>query len=71
VRFADSVFPGETLITRMWKESDTRIIVETKVKERDSVVIRNAVPSNCYAELPAEGARPLPKRCGIGGSGGG
>jgi hypothetical protein len=35
VRFADSVFPGETLITRMWKESDTRVIVETSVKERD------------------------------------
>jgi NAD(P)-dependent dehydrogenase (short-subunit alcohol dehydrogenase family)/acyl dehydratase/putative sterol carrier protein len=42
VRFAEPVFPGETLVTRMWKESDTRVIIETRVKERDKVVIRNA-----------------------------
>jgi (3R)-3-hydroxyacyl-CoA dehydrogenase / 3a,7a,12a-trihydroxy-5b-cholest-24-enoyl-CoA hydratase / enoyl-CoA hydratase 2 len=42
VRFAESVFPGETLITRMWRESPTRIVFETRVKERDKVVIKNA-----------------------------
>ena len=51
VRFADSVFPGETLVTRMWKESETRIVFETRVKERDKLVIRNAA-IELYAEIP-------------------
>ncbi len=42
VRFGDTVFPGETLVTHIWKESPTRFIVETRIKERDKLVIRNA-----------------------------
>ena len=42
VRFAGVVFPGETLITRMWRPSQTRIVFETRVKERDQLVIKNA-----------------------------
>src|SRR5262249_5602810 len=57
VRFADSVFPGETLVTRMWKENDLRIVFETKVKERDKVVIRNAA-IELYPSIPAAKAKP-------------
>src|SRR5262245_36522997 len=56
VRFAASVFPGDTLVTEMWRESPTKIIFRTKVKERDQVVISNAA-IELFAELP----KPKPK----------
>ena len=43
VRFAGHVFPGETLETRMWKISETQIVFETRVVERDTVAISNAM----------------------------
>lgn len=57
VRLAKSVYPGDTLVTRMWKESDTRIVFETRVKERDEVVIRNAA-AEFYEEIPVKKAKP-------------
>lgn len=57
VRFAESVYPGETLVTQMWKESDTRIVFETRVKERHKLVLRNAVVE-LHREIPQVEAIP-------------
>jgi 3-hydroxyacyl-CoA dehydrogenase/3a,7a,12a-trihydroxy-5b-cholest-24-enoyl-CoA hydratase len=42
VRFAAPVMPGETIITDMWKESDTDILCRARVKERNVAVVTNA-----------------------------
>ncbi len=58
VRFADTVFPGETLKTEMWKEKDGKIVFRTSVVEREKVVISNA-SVELYPEIPT--ARPVAK----------
>jgi acyl dehydratase len=40
-RFAGVAFPGETYLTAWWREGD-RILLETRSKERDAVIISNA-----------------------------
>mmetsp|Transcript_1112 Transcript_1112/g.1263 ORF Transcript_1112/g.1263 Transcript_1112/m.1263 type:complete len:419 (-) Transcript_1112:62-1318(-) len=54
VRFVSPVMPGDTLITDMWKVSETKIVFITRVKGGKVVV------GNAYAELnPAsKGAKP-------------
>ena len=39
-RFSSPVYPGETVITEMWKDK-TNIYFQSKVKERDKIVIKN------------------------------
>ncbi len=51
VRFADSVYPGETLVTEIWKVSETRAVLRCKVAERDKLVISNAA-IEFYTEVP-------------------
>nr|MDE0501188.1 MaoC/PaaZ C-terminal domain-containing protein [bacterium] len=40
-RFAGVVFPGETVVTRMWVEED-KVLLEASVEERDATVLSNA-----------------------------
>ncbi len=57
VRFADSVFPGETLKVEMWKESDLKVLIRATVVERNKVVLSNGVVE-FYPEIPKPKAKP-------------
>jgi 3-hydroxyacyl-CoA dehydrogenase/3a,7a,12a-trihydroxy-5b-cholest-24-enoyl-CoA hydratase len=61
VRFADIVFPGETLKIELWKESDTRVIARVSVVERNKVVISNAAVE-LYKEIPQPKAKAAPAK---------
>ena len=41
-RFSSPVYPGETIVTEMWK-NDSKVYYQSKVKERDKIVIKNGV----------------------------
>lgn len=51
-RFAAIVMPGDTLETRMWRESPTRILVEMRAVERDVVVLKNGAVE-LFESVPA------------------
>ncbi len=58
-RFASTVLPGQTLVTEMWKESDTKIVFRTKIKEKGEVCISNAAVE-LWTELPKPKDRSKP-----------
>ncbi len=41
VRFSSPVYPGETVVTELWKEPDGVVSFRARVKQRDLVVINN------------------------------
>jgi 3-hydroxyacyl-CoA dehydrogenase/3a,7a,12a-trihydroxy-5b-cholest-24-enoyl-CoA hydratase len=51
VRFADSVFPGETLKTELWKEGQ-QVFIRATVVERDKAVLTHAI-ATLHASLDA------------------
>ena len=66
VRFATSVVPGQTLVTEMWKESDTRVVFRCKVKETGEVCISNAA-IELWKDIPRpkeRGAKPAAAAAG-------
>ncbi len=51
VRFAASVLPGQSIVTEMWKDSDTKVTFRCKIKETGEVCISNAAVE-LWKELP-------------------
>jgi 3-hydroxyacyl-CoA dehydrogenase/3a,7a,12a-trihydroxy-5b-cholest-24-enoyl-CoA hydratase len=66
VRFADSVFPGETLITEMWRDGD-KVTFRTRVKERDKVVLTGGAVE-LFKEIPVKKAKAAAKPAAAGAS---
>lgn len=52
-RFSGSVYPGETLVTEMWKEGD-KVVFQVKVKERNATVMTAAGATLVDGELKAK-----------------
>jgi len=42
VRFSRHVFPGETIVTEMWEESEDKVIIRCRTAERGEYCLTNA-----------------------------
>ncbi|MCS6856758.1 MAG: SDR family NAD(P)-dependent oxidoreductase [Sandaracinaceae bacterium] len=56
-RFVEPLYPGDRIITEMWKDGDNRIVFRVKSKQKNKVVISNAA-LEFYSEIPKEENRP-------------
>ncbi len=65
-RFAEPVFPGETLITELWREGD-RVSFRTRVKERDKVVLTGGA-AELFKTIPVKKPKAAPKPAAAGAS---
>lgn len=41
-RFAGVVYPGETIVTEMWKEDERRVVLQARTRERGELVVNGA-----------------------------
>ena len=66
------MIPGETLVTEMWKDGDTRVVFRTKIKERGEICISNAA-MDLWKELPKpkDRSKPAAASSSAGAGGGG
>jgi (3R)-3-hydroxyacyl-CoA dehydrogenase / 3a,7a,12a-trihydroxy-5b-cholest-24-enoyl-CoA hydratase / enoyl-CoA hydratase 2 len=67
-RFADSVFPGETIKTEMWKTAEHTIAVRATIVERNKVCLSNAVVE-FYPEIPKPKAKSATAPAAVSGGG--
>ncbi|MFO0649372.1 MAG: SDR family NAD(P)-dependent oxidoreductase [Polyangiales bacterium] len=65
-RFAEPVFPGETLVTELWREGD-RVSFRTRVKERDKVVLTGGA-AELFKTIPVKKPKAAPKAAAAGAS---
>ncbi|HEU4534770.1 MAG TPA: SDR family NAD(P)-dependent oxidoreductase, partial [Polyangiaceae bacterium] len=56
-RFADSVFPGETLVTEMWQDGERGVRFQVRSKERDKLVLTGG-RAEFHRELPKAAPPP-------------
>jgi (3R)-3-hydroxyacyl-CoA dehydrogenase / 3a,7a,12a-trihydroxy-5b-cholest-24-enoyl-CoA hydratase / enoyl-CoA hydratase 2 len=57
VRFAKNVFPGETLVTEMWKENDQRIVFRARIKERPEEIAISHAAIELFEQIPKKAAK--------------